>query len=86
MPDETKDTQPLLKDILEEMRSGFAQLHEEMHTGFSRIEARLDAIEKEMAIMNRQIGNFAKQMSRIIAEHEEFDDRLTKFEGSSGIQ
>jgi len=45
MPDETKDTQPLLKDILEEMRSGFAQLREEMRAGFAAIDERLTRIE-----------------------------------------
>jgi septal ring factor EnvC (AmiA/AmiB activator) len=86
MPEETKPTQPLLADILEEMRTGFAQLREEMQMGFARIETRLDAIEKEIKIMSRQIGNLEKQMARITAEHEEFDDRVTKLENPSGIQ
>lgn len=79
MPDETKDTQPLLKDILEEMRSGFAQLREEMHAGFA-------AIEKELHIMSKQIGNIEKHMGRILAEHEDLDERVSKLERPSGIQ
>ena len=41
----TEDTQPLLRDILEEMRGGFATLREEMHAGFAEIHTRLDKIE-----------------------------------------
>lgn len=79
MPDETKDTQPLLKDILEEMRTGFAQLREEMHAGFA-------AIEKEQRLMNKELAFLSKRFGRNDAEHEDFDDRLTKLEGNSGIQ
>lgn len=50
MPDEPKETQPLLKDILEEMRSGFAR----MEARFDRIEARLDKIEKRLERFERK--------------------------------
>jgi len=75
MPDEPKDTQALLNNILKAMNAGFAEMRE----GFAEIA-------KELKIMSRQIGNLEKQMARITAEHEEFDDRVTKLENPSGIQ
>jgi|GEM_PF-5306180 len=82
MTDETKETQPLLRDILNEMRAGFARMDER----FTAIEVRLDRIEKELEVMSRQIGNLAKQMNRIVAEHEFFEERLAKLEGRSKLQ
>ena len=57
MTDEIKDTQPLLKDILEEMRSGFATLREETRTGF-------DAIESELKLINRKIDRLNNRCSK----------------------
>ena len=86
MTDETKDTQPLLSDILNEMRGGFAALREEINA--LRIEMRegFARVDKELEIINHQIGIIAKQLSRITAEHEVFERRLTKLEHESGIQ
>jgi len=86
MPDETKDTQPLLKDILEEMRSGFALVHEDLQQGFERMDARLDGILKTLKIYGIHIGNIDKQLGRITAESDLIDERVSKLEGSSGIQ
>ena len=86
MTDETKDTQPLIKDILEEMRTGFALLREEMRTGFAAIEARLDSIEKRLTIIEKKIDILNKEMLHMRAEYELLDERLTKLEGGSGIQ
>jgi len=75
-----EDTQPLLKDILEEMRGGFATLREEMQTGFAQINARLDRIEKRLTLIEIQVANLNKQMAIIVAEHEDLDNRLTRLE------
>jgi len=72
MPDEPST---VLNELLKATNAGFAEMRE----GFAEIT-------KELKIMSRQIGNLEKQMARITAEHEEFDDRVTKLENPSGIQ
>ena len=73
--DETKDTQPLLKDILEEMRSGFAEMRQ------FRIETK-----DELTRINKKIDRLSAQVLHIAVEGEMLGDRVTKIEGSSGVQ
>ena len=78
MPDETKDTQPLLKDILEEMRSGFARMERQL--------AELPEIKKELRLLNNKVDHFGKELHDVIAEHMDFAERLSKIEKTSEIQ
>jgi predicted nuclease with TOPRIM domain len=57
MPDEPKDTQQLLQDILKAMNAGFTEMREgfaEIHTRLDKIEARLDKIEKRLDRFERK--------------------------------
>ena len=83
MPEETKETQPLLKDILEEMRSGFAQLREEMQTGFARIEARLDKIEKRLTLFDEKVDVLTEDILEARRQQRKLDDRMLELERKS---
>ena len=82
MPDEFQVLQSMIRQLSEEVQTGFSGLHQRL----DKIEKRLDAIEKELSLLNREVRNLSKKTLRIEVEHEDFDERLTKLEGNSGIQ
>ena len=68
MTDETKDTQPLLKDILEEMRAGFARIDERLtaiEARLAHIERRLDRLEERFDFFLEDLVELRKRMRKI---------------------
>jgi septation ring formation regulator EzrA len=80
MTDETKPTQPLLSDILEEMRSGFATLREEMHAGFAQINARLDKIEKRLKLFDEKVDVLTEDILEARRRLRLLDERMSELE------
>jgi hypothetical protein len=48
--------------------------------------AGIEEIKKEMELMNRHMASLGFQLGRTTARTEALEDRVTKLEGSSGIQ
>lgn len=76
----TDNTQPLLKDILEEMRGGFAALQEEMRAGFADIEARLDRIEKRLTKFEDKFDVLTEDIVEARRQQRRLSDRVSDLE------
>ena len=83
MPEETKPTQPLLADILEEMRGGFARIETELHDFRSETNDRLLRIEKRLASLEGTEGVLIDKMTEIQVEQMEIKRRTLDLERKS---
>lgn len=72
MTDETKDTQPLLKDILEEMRAGFA----EMRSEFAEIKDELAAIKKRMGRIEERFDFYLEDLVELRKRMRKLDQPI----------
>ncbi len=86
MPDETKPTQPLLSDILEEMRGGFAQLLEEMLTGFREVRGEIAMVHRELELINRHLKETDFQLRRALLRVDVIEEYISKHEGEASPQ
>jgi len=86
MPDEIKDTQPLIRDILDEMRSGFAALREEMQAGFRDVRGEIAMVHRELELINRHLKETDFQLRRALLRVDVIEEYISQAEKEANPQ
>ena len=90
MSEESKDTQPMVRQILLEMRDEFAKLRAEMREEFTKVRIDMnegfDALRQELELTHRQIAKMGFQLERALVRVDVIEERFSKLEGESNPQ